>query len=505
MMTTRSGMPAMSHGRRRDATREAPAVAELCDLSALELRRLIGAKQVSPVELLASCQARVERINDAVNAFVATCWERAEAEARAAERAIMAGEALGVLHGLPIGIKDLALTADLRTTFGSPQFAEFVPEADERQVAAVRQAGATVVGKTNTPEFGAGANTVNPVYGATGNPFDPEKTCAGSSGGSAVALATGMVPLATGSDMGGSLRNPAAYCGVVGFRPSPGAVPHELRLIGWSPLGVQGPMGRTVADTALLFEAMAACDGRDPLSCPLPAHAGPEAVDLGSLRVAISEDLGFAPVDDGIRAVFRAAMERIRDVFARADDRDPPLDDSANEAFEVNRAINFLAAHADTSRSQPEMLGPNIRTNVEQGLAMSVEEVARAMQAHTLLYRRFLEFMAEYDALICPAMAVPPFPHAQLYVEQINGQPMRTYFHWLALAYGLTLTAHPVACIPCGRDHTGMPFGIQVCGRRFGDRRTLAIATALEQYLQSIPELARPLPDLDALAASPAL
>ena len=443
-------------------------MAELCDLSAIELRRLIGAKEVSPVELLASCRARIERINGAVNAFVATCWERAAAEARSAEHAVMAGEALGPLHGLPIGIKDLALTAELRTTFGSPQFAEFVPEADERQVAAVRAAGAIVVGKTNTPEFGAGANTVNPVYGATGNPFDPEKTCAGSSGGSAVALATGMVPLATGSDMGGSLRNPAAFCGVVGFRPSPGAVPHELRLIGWSPLGVQGSMGRNVPDTVLLFEAMAACDARDPLSCPLPPHAGPELIDLGSLRVAISEDLGFAPVDDGIREVFRAAMARIRGVFARADDRDPPLDDSANAAFEVNRAINFLAAHADS-------------------------------------YRRFLEFMAEYDALICPAMAVPPFPHAQLYVEAINGRPMRTYFHWLALAYGLTLTAHPVACIPCGRDGTGMPFGIQVCGRRFGDRRTLAVAAALERHLQSIPELARPLPDLHALAARPPL
>jgi Asp-tRNA(Asn)/Glu-tRNA(Gln) amidotransferase A subunit family amidase len=477
---------------------------ELCDLSAIELRRLIGVKAISPVELLASCRARVERINGAVNAFVATCWARAEAEARAAERAVIEGATLGALHGLPIGIKDLALTAELRTTFGSPQFAEFEPEADERQVAAVRAAGAIVVGKTNTPEFGAGANTVNPVYGTTGNPFDPDRTCAGSSGGSAVALATGMVPLATGSDMGGSLRNPAAYCGVVGFRPSPGAVPHELRLIGWSPLGVQGPMGRTVADAALLFEAMAAFDARDPLSCPLPPHAGPEAIDLGALRVAISEDLGFAPVDDGIRAVFRAAMAHIRGTFARADERDPPLDGSADEAFEATRAINFLAAHAQTYRGRPEVLGPNIRANVEQGLAMSLEDVARAMQAHTLLYRRFLEFMADYDALLCPAMAVPPFPHAQLYVEAINGEPMRTYFHWLALAYGLTLTAHPVACIPCGRDHTGMPFGIQVCGKRYGDRRTLAIAAALEQYLQSIPELARPLPDLDALDPSPA-
>jgi amidase len=477
---------------------------ELCDLSALELRRLIGAKQVSPVEVLASCRARIERIDGALNAFVATCWERAESEARAAERMVMAGEPLRPLHGLPIGIKDLALTEGLRTTFGSPQFADFVPEADECQVAAVRRAGAIVVGKTNTPEFGAGANTVNPVHGATGNPFDPEKTCAGSSGGSAVALATGMVPLATGSDMGGSLRNPAAYCGVVGFRPSPGAVPHELRPIGWSPLSVQGPMGRTVADAALLFSVMQGSDFRDPLSWPHRSGDQPEAVDLRSLHVAISEDLGFAPVDDGIRQVFRAAMGRLRGVFAQADGRDPPLDASADEAFEVIRAINFLAAHTDTYRTRPEVLGPNIKANVEQGLGMSLEDVASAMKIQTTLYRAFLEFMAEYDALICPAMPVPPFPHAQLYVEAINGQRLRTYFHWLALAYGLTLTAHPVACIPCGRDHTGMPFGIQVCGPRYGDERTLAIAAALERHLQSIPELARPVPDLDALAASPA-
>jgi Asp-tRNA(Asn)/Glu-tRNA(Gln) amidotransferase A subunit family amidase len=476
------------------------SMGELCDLEAVELRRLIGAKQISPVELLASCRARIERVNGAVNAVVATCFERAATEAEAAERAVMAGDPLGALHGLPIGVKDLALTGGLRTTFGSPQFSDFVPEADERQVAAIRQAGGIVVGKTNTPEFGAGANTVNPVYGATGNPFDPDKTCAGSSGGSAAALATGMVPLATGSDMGGSLRNPAAYCGVVGFRPSPGVVPHELRLLGWSPLSVQGAMGRTVADAALLHEVMAGADARDPLSAPADGAPVDEPVDLGSLRVAVSEDLGFAPVDHGIRRTFRAAVAHFRRVFARADDCDPPLDDSAHEVFEVTRAVSFVAAHGATYRERPEVLGPNIRANVEQGLAMSLEDVARAMRRHTELYRAFLDFMAGYDALICPALAVPPFPHRELYVAKINGQKLRTYFHWLALPYGLTLTASPVACIPCGRDHTGMPFGIQVCGRRFGDRRTLRIAAALERYLQTIPELARPVPDLAALA-----
>jgi Asp-tRNA(Asn)/Glu-tRNA(Gln) amidotransferase A subunit family amidase len=414
----------------------------------------------------------------------------------------MEGAQLGPLHGLPIGVKDLVLTGGLRTTFGSPQFADFVPEADERQVTAVRDAGAIVVGKTNTPEFGAGANTVNPVYGATGNPFDPEKTCAGSSGGSAVALATGMVPLATGSDTGGSLRNPAAYCGIVGFRPSPGAVPSELRLLGWSSLPVQGPMAGNVPDVALLFEAMSAIDPRDPLShAPHPAEpASLMPVDLCSLKVAISEDLGFAPIDHGIRNTFRAAVARFAAVFGRVEERDPPLE-GADEAFEVTRALNFLAAHAETHRNRREVLGPNILANVEQGLGMSLEDAGRAMRRHSALYRGFLEFMAGYDVLICPAMSVPPFPHRQLYPTHINGEPLRSYFHWLAPAYGMTLTGHPVVCLPCGLDHTGMPFGIQICGRRFGDWRTLAVAAALERHLQDIPELARPLPDLEALAA----
>jgi Asp-tRNA(Asn)/Glu-tRNA(Gln) amidotransferase A subunit family amidase len=257
-------------------------------------------------------------------------------------------------------------------------------------------------------------------------------------------------------------------------------------------------MGRSVADTALLHDVMAGTDARDPLSAPGAAPTA-EPVDLGSLRVAISEDLGFAPVDHGIRQTFRDAIVRFRNVFARADDRHPPLDDSAHDVFEVTRALNFVAAHGTTYRERPEVQGPNIRANVEQGLAMSLEDVARAMRRHTELYRAFLQFMAGYDALICPAMAVPPFPHRELYVAEINGLKLRTYFHWLALPYGLTLTSCPVACIPCGRDHTGMPFGIQVCGQRFGDRRTLAIAEALERHLQTIPELARPLPELAAL------
>ncbi len=239
---------------------------EPCDLTACDARRLIGEKRLSPTELLESCIARVEAVDHAVNAMVARDFDRARAAAKQADAAVARGDALGALHGLPIGVKDLEATEGLRTTYGSPIFRDNVPAQDERIVAAVRQAGAIVLGKTNTPEFGAGANTRNAVYGATGNPFDPQKSAAGSSGGSAVALATGMAPVCTGSDTGGSLRNPAAFCGIVGFRPTPGLVANEMRPNGWNNLSVTGPMARTVPDLCLLLSSMVSDDSGDPLA-----------------------------------------------------------------------------------------------------------------------------------------------------------------------------------------------------------------------------------------------
>ncbi len=474
---------------------------EICDLSAVELRRLIAGKRVSPPKLLAACRARTEAVNPRLNAITSTCWDRAEDEARRAEQAVMRGDELGPLHGLPIAIKDLQLTAGLRTTFGSPIYAENVPEEDERGVAAVRRAGAIVVGKTNVPEFGAGANTDNPVHGPTGNPFDPERTCGGSSGGAAVALACSMVPLANGSDTGGSLRTPAGFCGVVGFRPSPGLVPVDRRGIGWSSLSVQGPMGRDVADTALLFAAMAAFDPGDPLSYPTDpaALAVPPATDLSCLRVAVSEDLGFAPVDSRIRATFRQAIEAIAPVFGEVVWRDPPLDDS-NEVFEILRATQFLVAHETHYSDHRDILGPNIVANVEQAHGYDFADAARAQAAQTALYRRFVAYMADVDVLLSPTAAVSPFPYTERYPTHIDGEELRTYFHWLGLAYGITVTAHPAVSIPCGLDSTGTPFGLQICGKRHGDRALLGVAAALEDHLAGAPGLRRPLPDLDALA-----
>jgi amidase len=285
---------------------------EPCDLPAVEARRMIGAKQLAPSELLQSCIARIESVDHAVNAMVARDFGRARVAARAADDAVARGHALGALHGLPIGIKDLEETEGLVTTYGSPIFRDFIPLSDEGIVARAKQAGAIVIGKTNTPEFGAGANTRNAVYGATGNPFDPAKSCSGSSGGSAVALATGMAPICTGSDTGGSLRNPAAFCGIVGFRPSPGLVPSEKRGIGWTPLPVLGPMARTVGDAALLLGSIAGNDVRDPLAAV--RHPGdfypPAAVDLSRLRAAFTPDLSFAPTERAVVQVPRCLRAR---------------------------------------------------------------------------------------------------------------------------------------------------------------------------------------------------
>ncbi|MBX3500721.1 MAG: amidase [Alphaproteobacteria bacterium] len=475
---------------------------EPCDLSAVELRRMIGRRKLSPVELLDSCFKRIGEVNPKLNAFVAMCEDRARAEARAAERAVMAGDRIGPLHGLPVGIKDLQETEGLRTVFGSPLMADNIPNKDERTVAAIRHAGAIVVGKTNTPEFGAGANTTNPVYGPTRNPFDPARICGGSSGGSAVALATSMVPICSGSDTGGSLRIPAAFCGVVGFRPSPGVVPSERRPLGWTPLSVLGPMGRDVADTALLMSAMAAYDPRDPLSKPVDAasFASLKPVDLSSLRVAFSIDLGFAIVDDRISDAFKHRARKLAPIFRTAQWRDPDMG-RANDVFEALRATNFLTAHLKRYEQHRDKLGPNIVANVEQGLKMTLADAAAAHAEQTRVFRAFQDFFRDVDVLITPTVAVPPFPVEQLTIKEINGEPLRTYFHWLAMTYAITNTGHPAISIPSGLDPTGTPLGLQIVGPHHGDQFVLEVAQALEAHLADDASIARPVPNLATLSA----
>ncbi len=473
------------------------------DLSATEARRLIGRKQLSPVELVESCIGRIEAVDHAVNAVVARDFKRARAAARAAEAAVMRGDVLGSLHGLPVGVKDLENTAGLRTTYGSELFRDHVPDADDDIVARIRMSGGIVLGKTNTPEWGAGANTRNRVYGATGNPFDPARSAAGSSGGSAVALACGMVPLATGSDMGGSLRNPAAFCGIVGFRPTPGFVPSERRVLGWSSLSVLGPMGRTVDDVRLLMRIIAHSDPRDPLSwAQYRVSAASEARDLATVRATFSPDLGFAPVEHGVAQTFAERTGLFRHVFAAAEDAAPDSA-GADETFAVLRAVSFLANHLARVRETPDLVGPNVRANVEEGLRYTAEDVARAEAAQTALYRRWLAFFERHDVLVTPAITISPRPWTELFPREINGQATKSYFHWLALAYAVTLAGCPAVALPCGLDGAGMPFGLQIVGRPGGDACVLAVAAALEAVLAGDPRTARPTPDLARLRAAP--
>ena len=469
---------------------------EPCDLSALAARRAIGARKLSPVELLESCLARIAATNGAVNALVAMDANAARKRALEIEEAIGRGEDVGLLAGLPIGVKDLQATAGLRTTLGSLLFKDHVPPGDDPMVAQVRAAGGVILGKTNTPEFGAGANTVNRVYGATGNPFDPSKTCAGSSGGSAVALALGQVALATGTDYGGSLRTPAAFCGVAGFRPSPGLVPGD-RPVSLNPFSVLGPMGRTIADAHLLLRAQVGLDKRDPFSSRdiecLPAELS--GTDLGTLRAAISTDLGCAPVDQRIAALFKERTGRLRHAFREVAERAPDFS-GVHETFEVLRGVNYVAAHRERVETARDLLGRNIIDNTERGLRLSLADVARAHVEQTRLYKRVLAFFREVDVLICPAASVSPFPHAQLYVEEINGEQMPTYMRWLAITYAPTMALCCAAAIPCGLDHAGMPFGLQVIGPNGADARVLQVAHALEQVLAADKETARPVPDM---------
>jgi amidase len=475
---------------------------EPCELSAVAARRLIGAKKLSPVELLESCIKRIEQVDGAVNAITAIDVAAARKAAKRAEADVMTGGSLDILHGLPIAVKDLEATGGLRTTYGSLLYKDHVPEADQLSVANVRDAGGVILCKTNTPEFGAGGNSRNDVHGATGNPFDPTKTCGGSSGGSAVALATGMVPLATGSDYGGSLRTPSSFCGVVGFRPSPGLVPSVDKAAALTPWGVIGPMGRSVEDAHLLLLAQADYDKRDPYSGDDYARL-PEAltgVDLASVRVALSTDLGCAPIDTAIRKVFADRVATFRGAFAEAQDRDPDLGPHIHDVFEILRGLTFLTSHHERLKNHRDKLGPNVLHHTEAGLKYSAADVAWAQVEQGKIMKRYMALFDEVDVLIAPAASVSPFPHSQWYPTEMSGKKLDNYMRWLAVSYGLTMALPVAACIPCGVDHLGMPFGIQVAGPNGSDAIVLEIAHALEQYLAANVATARPLPDLKKLS-----
>jgi len=474
---------------------------EIVTKTARELRALIGTKKLSPVEVFDAFRTQIEKVNPAVNAFVAVDFEQGRKEAKSAEDAVMNGERLGLLHGLPVGIKDLQLTKGLRTTFGSLVYKDNVPDVDELMVRRIRAAGGIIMGKTNTPEFGSGANTINRVYGATVNPFDLTKSASGSSGGSAAALAADMVPLATGSDLGGSLRTPASFCGVVGHRPSPGACPTDLASDAWSPLAVDGPMARDVADAALLMAATVGRDDIDPISQQLDpgSLAALPGVDVSGLRVAFSTDFGCVPVDNDIRRHFAAVAERLAPMFGRSDWRHPAIQD-LDETFEALRAVGYGHSYGDYIDRHREVSGVNVVSNVELARKLTVADVGRAHSRQSELYRSFQGFFKDVDILICPAASVAPFPVDNVYVEEVSGVRMATYIRWVAITYAVTLSGHPVTVIPAGLGPTGLPFGLQIVGRARDDVGTLAASAAIEAAMASDPLLARPRPDTAQLS-----
>ncbi|APZ50421.1 amidase [Salipiger abyssi] len=482
------------------------------DLGAIEARSLIARKALSPVDLAEACIARVEKIDHAVNALVARDFDGLRAGAKAAEAAVMSGAPLGALHGLPFGVKDMIDVKGLPTTFGSEAFRDNIASGDDAIVAAMRQAGATPMGKTNNPEWSAGGNTRNRVYGVTANPHDLTRSCAGSSGGSAVALACGYAPLATGSDTGGSLRNPAAFCGIVGYRPSPGVVPGNTRAAALIPMPTSGPMARSVADCALMLSVLARPDRNDPYTLIAggktlwdPAEfANLPRRDLSSLKIAVTEDYGFAPTETIVREHFRKVMPQLAPFFGQVEETTPDCTD-ADRIFSVLRAVQFLGVHAKLVDAQPELVGPNVRDNVEEGRSYSAEDVAQAIFAQGRYYRAWQAFFETTDYLISPAVCISPRDWHELYPIEIDGEPTKSYYHWLAMAYASTIPGHPSITIPCGRDTNNMPFGLQIVGKRHDDLGVLALAAELEAVIAGLSDLAPRGPDIAALAAAPRL
>lgn len=474
-------------------------------LSAIEARRLIGQKKLSPVELMKSCLKRIASVNPAINAVTVLDPDHAINLALQAEKRIFNGATMDVLDGLPVGIKDLNAVGGMRSTWGSLLFKDHIPEQDDGMVSTVRMAGGLPFCKTNVPEFGAGANTKNRVFGATGNPFDPMLTPAGSSGGSAAALALDMMPLATGSDYGGSLRTPASFCGVVGFRPSPGLIPSPDKVAGLIPWGVLGPMARTVEDAYLLFRGMLTVDRLDPFSS-MDAFDWPERLepaDLAGVRLAFTQDFGQVPIDKMIRRVFAERIKIAAGCFMDADEKTPDFS-GVHEIFEVHRGLAFVTGHQEKLAKHRDLLGPNVIDNTERGLKLTVEEIGRGFVEQQKLTKRVYDFFDDYDVIIAPAAAVSPFPHETLYVSEINGEKMPTYMRWLSLSYAPTMALCCAAAIPCGVDDKGLPFGLQVIGPRGHDRRIMEIALALEQVFADSPETRRPIPDITKLAVKPA-
>jgi amidase len=454
-------------------------------LSARALRDAVAARELSATEVVSAHLERIEEVNPRVNAIVTLVPERALADAAALDATAADGHPAGLLQGLPVAVKDLVDTAGIRTTYGSPIYAHHVPAGDELIVQRLRGAGAIVIGKTNTPEFGAGSHTFNEVFGATRNPYHLGRSAGGSSGGAAAALAAGMVPIADGSDLGGSLRNPASFCNVVGLRPAPGRVPSPGSGDGWSPMSQLGPMARTIDDLALLLAAIAGPDPRAPLALDevLPAAVDTPA-SLAGMRVAWSETVDGLPVERAVTAALRDARAALVDLGAEVTDLEPDLA-GADEVFETYRSLAFAHGHADEARAHRGLVKDEVLADVRRGVALSVDDVMRAADLRTELFRRTSALLERFDLLALPTVQVVPFDVDLRWPATVAGQAMERYYTWMRSCSRITSTTLPALSLPAGFTPEGLPVGLQLVGRHRGEARLLSLAAALESRLDA--------------------
>jgi len=458
------------------------AASSVCFMSAVEMARMIRAKKLSAREALAAHLKQIERVNPKVNAIVTLVPEMAADAAAKADEMQAHKASLGPLHGLPVAHKDLLETRGIRTTYGSPLYKDYVPTEDDIVVERMRRAGAIIVGKTNTPEFGAGSQTFNKVFGATLNPYDLTKTCGGSSGGAAVALACGLAPVATGSDTGGSLRNPAAFCNVVGFRPSIGRVPNPKAAFAWSTLSTSGCLGRSAADLAFALSTIAGPDSRAPLSINEPGERFARPLDRGfkGVRVAWFKNLGGVPFDARIRTVVdghRATFEALGCIVEQAEPDFAP----AEIAFRLLRAWNSANTYGARMREHPDAFKDTLKAEIEEGQRLTGMDLARAETAHAQLWRGFQAFLEKYEYFVLPTTQLPAFDVNMPYPAEIAGVKFENYIDWMKSCWYISATGNPAASVPGGFTPEGLPVGVQIVGRNKEDFSVLQMAHAFEQ------------------------
>ena len=455
---------------------------ELVRATACAIVEKLNSGEVTPLDLLDVLERRIAEVDGKVNALPTRCFDRARGHAKTLMKKPK-GER-GLLAGLPVPIKDLTDVEGVLTTQGSPIYRDHIPAHSDLLVEHLEDNGGVIYAKSNTPEFGAGANTFNEVFGATRNPWDTSRSAAGSSGGAAVALATGMAWLAHGSDMGGSLRNPASFCGIVGLRPSIGRVAHTPEFKIDRNLGVQGPMARNVEDLALLLDAMSGEHPADPLSLPLLPASFLSAARSGRRpkRIAFSPDLGITPVDPEVAAITRKAALRFAELGVIVEEAHPDLRE-AHECFHVLRAFDFAVSKAALLRSKRGMLKPEVIWNIEEGLKLTVEQITRAEAQRVAMTNRTLEFFRTYDLLLAPATIVAPFPIENRYVAECAGRKFDNYVEWLGIVYAITLVCCPALSLPCGFTASGLPVGLQMVAAPRGEAQLLAGAKLLEDIL----------------------